>query len=128
SNVCSKCGVHVDEVTADIFFARRIKLESSYDKLNKSGATEKDNPYFNATYMYAPNKRGVRIFKSLFFSNDRDTDTFWIEANRPILTLDMFLDQLNGLFNANWRIVNNIQGQPTLYFWRKDNFISSDIL
>jgi len=95
SNVCSKCNVRVDQYTAPIFF----------EPLSK---------YYNLTMTSAEVKRGVR--------EDNGVD-FWQDDNDPILTLDMLLDKLQGVFNAEWRLRNN-----TLYFNRKDKFLQEGFL
>jgi len=47
-----------------------------------------------------------------------NTTDYWLPENAPLLTLDKFLDQLKGVYNAHWRIVDN-----KLYFQRKDYWI-----
>src|SRR5690606_5565869 len=49
-----------------------------------------------------------------------NTWDFWLPQNSPIYTLETFLDLLKGVYNAEWRVVNN-----TLYFQRKDYWLDS---
>lgn len=114
SNVCDKCGIEVNEVSAPVFFARTITIETS-----DRGIITKDNPYYNACYFNAPVKRGIRRFRSLNVAgtggnNANDTE-FWIPDNSPLMTLDEFLDSLKGTFNSLWEVRSG-----TLYFRRKD--------
>jgi len=116
-NVCKKCGVLVDQTSSPIFHGQKITIDAS------SGMKENvDNPYYYATYLNAPSEKGFSAFKT-FFGKDQNTDRYYIEGNRPILALDQFLDQLKGLFNAEW-MVKTVAGQPTLFFWRKDWFVN----
>lgn len=115
-NVCKKCGVRVDAITAPIFYAETINIQTGAER--QDGAKVRENPHYNACYLNAPVARGIRIFNNLF-SNDENTVDFYVEQNRPILALDMFLDELKTLYNAEWRLIN-VGTEPTLYFWRKD--------
>lgn len=127
SNVCSKCGVTVDATTAPVFFATHFNNTTS--NKNRPGSTGGQinvfNPHYNACYYYAPIKRGIRRFKNITlsgFAQPNNTD-YWIPENAPILALDQFLDQLKGLYNAEWMIKSIIIGGqtvPHLYFQRKD--------
>lgn len=123
-NVCSKCGIGVDDITAPIFFSTTMKSPTGHF-ITASG---KDiygwhNYYYNACYFYSPVERGVRRFKSLSLLNkDPDDTTFWLPANEPLLTGDMLLDQLKGMFNFEWR-VQTVNGKPYLYIWRKDWYL-----
>lgn len=121
-NVCKKCGVEVDEVSAPIFFSKMMAIDTSSDRVVRN----RQNPYYNATYLAPTGVRGLRVFDHLFGSA-RDTTTFWMPENAPGLSLDMFLDQLKGVFNAEWRIAN-VNGRQTLYFWRKDWFTNGKYL
>lgn len=121
-NVCDKCGVKVDEVTAPIFFAQKIFIETGTTNYNGEGAVWKNNPYYWACYLTAPAKRGIKkyINSGIFVGGgDLNMLQYIIPENLPILSLDMFLDQIKGVFNADWTI-KNIDGVPYLYFWRKD--------
>lgn len=89
TNVCSKCGVSVTADSIPIFF--------------KTGSD-----YYNATMLSAEVKKGI---------DKDDGSTFWIPDNDPLLTLDMLLDELKEIFNADWII-----RAGTLYFDRKDRF------
>lgn len=115
-NVCKKCGVKVDSITDPIFHSRTINIQTSSEK--SRGVVNRDNPYFNACYMYAPVKRGLRMFENMF-SGAKNTVEYYITDNRPLLALDDFLDEIAPIFNAQWRI-SYIGGIPHLYFWRKD--------
>lgn len=119
-NVCDKCGITVDRISAPIFFSETLTIEAS------SGMkTNMKNPYYNACYLNANYKRGIRRFKNInYFNGPQANDTeFYIEENSPLLALDDFLDQLKGLFNAEWRIKSG-----TLYFWRKDWYLNGSYL
>ncbi|MBD3904474.1 hypothetical protein NAL32_07495 [Chryseobacterium sp. Ch-15] len=87
SNVCSKCGVKVGAQSIPLFY-------------------DPSSDYYNMVMMSAEVKKGVKY---------EDTTTFWIDDNKPLWTLDMFLNELKPVFNAKWYIKNN-----TLYFARKD--------
>lgn len=87
SNVCSKCGVTVNSQTAPIFF-------------------DPTSDYYNTTYFSPEVKKGI---------DEDDPQPYWINDNKPLLTLDMFLNKLKVPFNSKWYIKNN-----TLYFDRKD--------
>lgn len=119
SNVCDKCGVLVDEVTAPIFFAPMITIQTSDPNRGNNGVITVQNPHYNATYFNAPVARGIRRFGNLGLLgyNTPNTTQFWIEENQPLIYLDMFLDQLKPLYNAEWRVKSG-----KLYFWRKDQF------
>lgn len=116
-NVCDKCGVQVDEVTADIFFASTINIETS-----TRGKILSENPYHNACYLNAQTQKGVRRFKNLSMVgySEPDITTHYIAANSPIMALDQFLDELKEVFNCEWNIRNG-----KLYFKRKDWFTVS---
>lgn len=123
-NVCDKCGIGVDASTADIFFAQHITLSTSDPN---RGTITAFNPHYNACYLAAQTKRGVRRFKNLSLlglSMPNATD-FYIPDNSPILTLDLLLDELKPLYNAEWTVRTISQGGqpvPYLYFKRKDYF------
>lgn len=122
TNVCDKCGIQVDAITAPIFFAPTITIETS--DVNRVGSNNgvitATNPHYNATYFYPQVKRGIRRFESvnILGASPANNTEFWIDENAPLLTLDLFLDQLKGLYNAEWRVKNG-----KLYFWRKDWFL-----
>lgn len=118
-NVCKYCNVAVDADSAPVFFSQTITVQSSHGLLEGV-----HNPHYNACYFHAPVKRGIRRFKSLnalrVFPNNTD---YYIQDNRPLLTLDMFLDQIKPLYNAEWRVKNG-----KLYFQRKDYFLEEEAL
>ncbi|WP_378178570.1 hypothetical protein [Chryseobacterium zhengzhouense] len=87
SNVCSKCGVKVNAQSIPLFF-------------------NPTSDYYNMVMMSAEVKKGVKY---------EDTSTYWLDDNKPLWTLDMFLNELKPVFNAKCYIKNN-----TLYFARKD--------
>jgi hypothetical protein len=120
TNVCDRCGIKVDAVTAPIFFAPMINIETS-----TRGMLNAFNPHFNATYFHPQTKRGIRRFNNvnIFGTSPQNTNTFWIDDNAPLLFLDMFLDQLKGLYNAEWRVKNG-----KLYFQRKDYYLSGNYI
>ncbi len=118
-NVCDYCNVKVDGVSAPIFFAEQITIQTSDKNRGNSGVITAYNPHYNACYLNAPVQRGIRRFNGLNIFNRQDpNDTdFYIPDNRPYKTLDMFLDELKMLYNAEWRVKNG-----TLYFQRRDFF------
>lgn len=115
SNVCSKCGLSVTAASAPLFFSNTIQLETS-----ANGIVNVNNPHFNACYFNAPVKRGVR---HAYGSDTATVGDYYIYDNRPLLTLDEFLNQLSRLYNTAWRIVNN-----TLYIYRKDAYKTGNII
>lgn len=130
SNVCLKCGVRVAADTAPIFFSNTITIQASDPNRPGGSVITANNPYVNACYLFAQSVRGVRRFRDMAFftPSNPDTTQWWIPENKPLLTLDKFLDQLAPVFNAQWRLrTDNVQGQniPTLYFQRKDWFKSA---
>jgi len=123
TNVCKKCNVEVDAVTAPIFFAPSTTIETS-----SRGIINTINHHYNACYFYAPRKRGVRRYDSVGIFNQKRNNSIWyIPENRPLLTGAEFLDDLKMLYNAEWR-VRNVNGKPTLYFQRKDFFLQGNYL
>jgi hypothetical protein len=112
-NVCAKCGIGVDAETAPVFFSPAFSIETA-----SNGVQLKDNPHYNACYMHAQTERGIRRFKSLNALRGLPNNTdFYQTANRPLHTLDSFLDELKQLYNLEW----NIRG-GNLYIQRKDFF------
>jgi hypothetical protein len=121
-NVCDKCGVEVDALTAPIFFS---PIMSSIQTSSRGTIYNVPNPHYNACYYFPQAKRGIRrIRNNSFFNGPQfNNSDFWINENAPILALDQFLDQQKRLYNAEWTIRNNpITGKAALYFWRKDWF------
>lgn len=118
SNVCDKCGITVDASTAPIFFSPKMDFETS-----SRGTVQDDNPYYNACYFFPQTRRGIRRYESvnIFGSSPLNTDEYWIDDNRPLLYLDMFLDQIKTVFNAEWRVK-----QGKLYFQRKDYYLNAN--
>lgn len=117
-NVCNKCGVRVDASTADVFFAPIITMTHSDNLLH----TE-PNPFYNACYLHATVKRGIRRFRKVtLFSGttDPDTTTYYQTENAPVLSLDMFLNELNKVYNTQWLIQVDGTGTPWLWIKRKD--------
>lgn len=119
-NVCDKCGVVVDAASAPIFFAENLTIDTS-----SRGLVTIPNKYYNLCYMNIPNQRGIRRFNmpSPFLAPDYNTTDYWIDQNAPLKTLDIFLDELRGVFNAEWVLRNG-----KLYFNRKDMFKYGDPL
>jgi len=114
TNVCDKCGIKVDHVSAPIFFAEHMDISAA------SGMkTNVKNPHYNACYMTPTFRRGIRRFKTLnvFKSPVKNEDDFYIIENAPLLTLPDFLDHLKVIYNAEWTI-----RQGKLFFLRKDMF------
>lgn len=124
SNVCTKCGLTVDAVTAPIFFSPTWNV----DMITSTGANLRGqkNPYFNACYLFAPVTKGVRRFKKLDFFGAtaiQDTETFYLTSNRVGLALNDFLDEIKPIWNLEWRVKNG-----RLYVWRKDWFLDGAVL
>jgi hypothetical protein len=71
---------------------------------------ETASDYYNTVYWNAPVNKGSLSGVS------------WIDGNEPILTLDLFLDQLKLVFNAEWKIINGV-----LIFERHDFFNTGDV-
>lgn len=94
ANVCQKCGIQFSKETIPVFF-------------------DPSSPYYNLTWYQAELQKGV---------HKDNTDTFYIEANDPLITLDMLLDKLKGVYNSKWRITGN-----TLIFRRKDLFNNEQV-
>lgn len=111
-NVCDKCGVRVDASTAPLFFSQQITFDAN------SGNVTQYNDYYNACYLEANVARGIRRFKSLnaLRGLPNNTDFYQVE-NRPILSLDQFLDKILPVFNHEWSIYGG-----ALYIDRKDKF------
>lgn len=122
-NVCKKCGIYVDGITSPLTHSTTLNVDLSSDRQVRQRA----NPYYNATYLNAPIKRGIRIFRGLF-NNDANMVDYYIPDNRPILSLDMFLDELKGVFNHEWRLTNVNGTTPTLFFYRKDQYTTGAAL
>jgi len=122
-NVCKKCGIYVDGITSPLTHSTTLNIDLSSDRQVK----QRDNPYYNATYLHAPIKRGIRIFRGLF-NNDPNLTDYYITDNRPPISLDMFLDELKGAFNHEWRLTNVNGVTPTLFFYRKDQFTTGAAL
>lgn len=127
-NVCAKCGVTVDNNSAPLFFNSFFTTVSSDINRGTGGQITQPNPHYNACYLHALSKRGVRRFETLNvftgYSNPNST-AFWLEDNKPIHTLDTFLDEVTDLYNHEWEIrnVNNTGQQvPTLFIYRKDKY------
>lgn len=115
TNVCDKCGVQVDSTTCPVFFAPMITLTKS-DGIQYT----LQNPHVNATYFFPSIKRGIRRFRGInvFTGPDANDTDFYDPNNAPLLSLDMLLDQLKGVYNSEWRVSGG-----KLYFWRKDWFL-----
>jgi hypothetical protein len=130
SNVCSKCGIEVNDKTAPIFFSQQMTIQTSNPNRGNAGVITTNNPHYNACYFHAPVQRGIRRFNSLsvvippFTSNQKNSTDFFIPDNKPLLTLDMFLDKLKTVYNAAWT-VRPVNGVPHLFFQRKDYFDST---
>lgn len=124
-NVCDKCGVKVDSITAPIFFSQTLNIDTSAER--EQGVKNRANPYYNACYLPPSIKRGYRRFKKLF-GRDLNPVYYWNEGNDLLMSLEKFLDHIKGTFNAEWRLQSDANGQQTLYFWRKDWFTNGKIL
>lgn len=120
-NVCDKCGLKVDAVSAPIFFNPTQAVP-----FTSSGNQPQQNFHYNACYLHAPNKRGIRRVEQVnspFRAPDFNNTDFWIPDNSPLDTLNEFLDKLKGIYNAEWRVTNG-----TLYFQRKDYWLNESYL
>jgi hypothetical protein len=124
-NVCTKCGLTVNAETAPIFFAPVTEFKTSDPTAGNNGVITKENPHFNACYFFPQVKRGIRRYNkwNIFDGPTLNTTDYLIWDNRPVLTLDMFLNQLCTVYNARW----TVQGGK-LYFNRKDWFIQNNYL
>ncbi|MEZ5017001.1 MAG: hypothetical protein R2800_08100 [Flavipsychrobacter sp.] len=113
-NVCLKCGVTVNAETAPIFFDKQMTIETS-----SRGKVKLDyNPHYNACYLFAQTEKGIRRYKSLNALRGIPNNTdYFLYDNSPLITLDMFLDELKTIYNADWRLKDG-----KLYFQRKDWF------
>lgn len=120
SNVCDKCGIAYTPESIPFFFAPKMDIDSS-----DGFKSQVDNPYYNLCWMEATAQRGIRRIRNnnLFTGSNPNNTDFFIPQNAPLLTLDMFLDKLKPVFNAEWRI-QNVAGVPTLLFQRKDFYIN----
>lgn len=119
-NVCTKCGVRIDATTADIFYAPFLTITHSDGLLHTD-----PNPFYNACYLFPQVKRGVRRFRNidLFIGNSNpDNTTYYQPENAPLLSLDMFLDELGLIYNTRWKVKTDVTGTPYLYIKRKDWF------
>lgn len=123
-NVCSKCGITVTPDTAPVFFSTVIKINSNAD-----GDKTVANPHYNACYFNEPVQRGIRRFSDigLFDGVTINKTDYYIYDNRPLLTGDLFCDQLGKLYNTRWYI-KTYNGQPTLFIQRKDLTINTQYL
>lgn len=113
-NVCNKCGVMVDATTAPLFFAT-VLTETRSD----NAVYTQPNPFYNACWLDAKAKRGVRKYRKINFfvpESDPDTTTYFQPENAPALTLSMFLDVLAKHFASQWWLQVDGTGTPYLYF------------
>lgn len=120
SNVCAYCGVDVTPDSADIFFSEFILLETAEDRANNRQPEWQLNPHYYACYFNGVVDKGFRRYDTLniFKGAQKNQTDWWTPGNAPLLTLDMLLDELKVLYNADWRVENN-----TLYFKRKDHWL-----
>lgn len=111
TNVCDKCGVIVNEQTAPTLFAKQTTINASH------GVVTEDNDYYNMCYFNAPVRRGIRRFEkaNLITGFSSPSNEYWIDDNRPLLSLDGFLDQICYILNHEWRVING-----ELHIRRKD--------
>lgn len=120
ANVCSKCKINVGPDTVPLFFSESMFTDVSSDD---EGEIWRDNPYYNACYFHGMAEKGIRRYSDLNIWNGAvyNMTDWWQPGNTPLLTLDMFLDELKKVFNCEWRVENN-----TLYFLRKDHWLNDD--
>jgi len=117
-NVCNKCGVQVDATTAPLFFAPIVT-----DTHSDNVVHTEPNPYYNACYLHATVKRGIRRFRriNLFTAaSDPDTTTYFQTENAPNISGQMFLDEISKLYNQQWKLINTATSGSYLYIYRKD--------
>lgn len=120
-NVCDKCGINYSATTIPAFFSDTLTMTTSSS--NGQQITFK-NYHKYACYLDAPQKRGIRRFTDLhLFKQNPTNNSYWIPENAPLDTLDMCLNEIKGLYNSEWRIVDG-----TLYFNRKDLFLDESPL
>lgn len=120
ANVCTYCGVDVTADSVPVFFAQQMKIETAEDRANNRMPDWRPNPHYNACYFNGVVDKGIRRFDNLniFQGATKNQTDWWTPGNAPLLTLNMLLDELKTLYNADWRIENN-----TLYFKRKDHWL-----
>lgn len=119
-NVCKKCGVTVNAETAPIFFDQNPLWRTSDPRVGDKGEYNAWNPYYNACYFHPAVRRGIRRYDrwDAFDNPVFNTEDYWIPDNEPMLTLDMFLNQISPVFNMQWMV-----HEGKLYINRKDWFI-----
>lgn len=124
-NVCDKCGIAVNAQSAPLFFDPTTEWRSSDPNAGNKGVYSGWNPYYHACYYHPQVKRGIRRYDrwNLFDGPQMDTSNYWIPDNAPVMTLDMFLNQISPVFNAQWMVRNG-----TLYINRKDWFTEAQPL
>lgn len=93
-NVCTLCGVTVDDTTDPIHF-------DIVDPINPPS----ENVYYNACLLTAYSKKGVKMVGTMDY----------IPNNQPSWTLADLMSKLKDFWNARWYLKND-----TLYFHRKD--------
>lgn len=112
-NVCEKCGIVVDDTTVPLFFATTLTETRSDNAVYTS-----PNPYYNACYLDARAKRGVRKFRKINFfepNADPDTTTYFQPENAPIDSGAIFLDKICKHFASQWWVQVDTLGIPHLY-------------
>lgn len=119
TNVCDKCGITVNAQSAPLFFSPTFSNDSS------SGNEQMDNPFYNACYFNAPVRRGLRNFRkfSLATGFQDPNPEYWINDNKPLLFLHMFLNQVLFAYNHDWRLKGT-----TLYIDRKDRLNTQEYI
>lgn len=125
-NVCDKCGIAVNAQSAPLFFAPNTEWRSSDPNVGNKGVYSGWNPYYNACYYHPQVKRGIRRYDRwdwIRSTKSLNTTDYWIPDNAPVMTLDMFLNQISPVFNAQWMVRNG-----TLYINRKDWFTEAQPL
>jgi hypothetical protein len=103
TNVCNKCGIRIDATSAPVFFSPMLTVIPS-----DNNTYVKPNPHFNACYLKATVKRGIRRFRKINLftgESDPDTTTFWQRENAPNISGEMFLNEICKLYNQQWRLI-----------------------
>jgi len=101
-NVCDKCG---------------LQFQSSI--LNNPSSD-----YYNTVYYNAPIEKGKRPISGV-----NGTITTYIEENAPIDTLETYLNKLQLVFNAEWRVDNGIlKFERKDFFWQGESWVDYEEL
>lgn len=108
-NACQKCGL---QFQSTILNQDHIQGNESWNPINVRYDSSGNalNPYWTLAHFSAPVHRGEEDYVT------------WIDDDKPLMTLDKYLQFLGKVFNAEYRIQNGI-----LTFERKDFFKNSTV-